>query len=113
MADQDAIETLIFDEIDSGISGRTAQMVSEKMNVLAKNHQIICITHLPQIAAMADAHYLIEKSVENKTTVSKIKCLSGEESIDELARESPGECKRDERTCTSEKMPLIDTKKTV
>ena len=86
LADQDAIETLIFDEIDSGISGRTAQMVSEKMNVLARNHQIICITHLPQIAAMADAHYLIEKSVENKTTVSKIKCLSGEESIDELAR---------------------------
>ena len=86
LADQDAVETLIFDEIDSGISGRTAQMVSEKMNVLAKNHQIICITHLPQIAAMADAHYLIEKSVENKTTVSKIKCLSEEESISELAR---------------------------
>ena len=63
LADQDAIETLIFDEIDSGISGRTAQMVSEKMNVLAKNHQIICITHLPQIAAMADAHFSIEKSV--------------------------------------------------
>ena len=80
------METLIFDEIDSGISGRTAQMVSEKMNVLAKNHQIICITHLPQIAAMADAHYLIEKSVENQTTVSKIKCLSEEESISELAR---------------------------
>ena len=86
LADQDAVETLIFDEIDSGISGRTAQMVSEKMNVLAKNHQIICITHLPQIAAMADAHYLIEKSVENQTTVSKIKCLSEEESISELAR---------------------------
>lgn len=86
LADQDAVETLIFDEIDSGISGRTAQMVSEKMNVLARNHQIICITHLPQIAAMADAHYLIEKSVENKTTVSKIKCLSKEESIAELAR---------------------------
>ena len=85
-AQADGVDTLIFDEIDSGISGRTAQMVSEKMNVLAKNHQIICITHLPQIAAMADAHYLIEKSVENKTTVSKIKCLSGEESIDELAR---------------------------
>ena len=56
------------------------------MNVLAKIIRFICITHLPQIAAMADAHYLIEKSVENKTTVSKIKCLSGEESIDELAR---------------------------
>ena len=86
LADQDSIETLIFDEIDSGISGRTAQMVSEKMNVLAKNHQVICITHLPQIAAMADAHYLIEKSVENQTTVSRIKCLSKDESIDELAR---------------------------
>ena len=86
LADNDAIETLIFDEIDSGISGRTAQMVSEKMNVLGRNHQIICITHLPQIAAMADAHYLIEKSVENQTTVSRIRELSGEESIEELAR---------------------------
>lgn len=86
LADNDAIETLIFDEIDSGISGRTAQMVSEKMNVLGRNHQIICITHLPQIAAMADAHYLIEKSVENQTTVSRIRELSSEESIEELAR---------------------------
>ena len=56
MADTDEIPTLIFDEIDSGISGRTAQMVSQKMKLLAKTHQIICITHLPQIAAMADAH---------------------------------------------------------
>ena len=86
MADNDAIETLIFDEIDSGISGRTAQMVSEKMNTLGRNHQIICITHLPQIAAMADAHYLIEKSVENSTTVSKIRLLNEEESINELSR---------------------------
>ena len=58
MAENDHIESLIFDEIDSGISGRTAQMVSEKMNELGRNHQIICITHLPQIAAMADAHSL-------------------------------------------------------
>lgn len=86
MADNDDIETLIFDEIDSGISGRTAQMVSEKMNTLGRNHQIICITHLPQIAAMADAHYLIEKSVENSTTVSKIRLLNEEESINELSR---------------------------
>ena len=86
LADQDAVETLIFDEIDSGISGRTAQMVSEKMNVLGRNHQIICITHLPQIAAMSDAHYLIEKSVENSTTVSKIRELKEEECINELAR---------------------------
>ena len=86
LADNDAIETLIFDEIDSGISGRTAQMVSEKMKLLGRNHQILCITHLPQIAAMADAHYLIEKSVENQTTVSKIRLLCEEESIDELSR---------------------------
>ncbi len=86
LADQDAVETLIFDEIDSGISGRTAQMVSEKMNVLGRNHQIICITHLPQIAAMADAHYLIEKSVRGKSTVSTIRGLDAEESVGELAR---------------------------
>lgn len=61
LAENDHIETLIFDEIDSGISGRTAQMVSEKMNELGRSHQIICITHLPQIAAMADTHFLIEK----------------------------------------------------
>lgn len=86
LADEDAVETLIFDEIDSGISGRTAQMVSEKMNVLGRNHQIICITHLPQIAAMADSHYLIEKSVQNQTTVSTIRRLKEEESVNELAR---------------------------
>jgi DNA repair protein RecN (Recombination protein N) len=86
LADQDAVETLIFDEIDSGISGRTAQMVSEKMNLLGRNHQIICITHLPQIAAMADAHYLIEKSVQNQNTVSTIRKLTTDDSIAELAR---------------------------
>ncbi len=86
LAENDHIETLIFDEIDSGISGRTAQMVSEKMNELGRSHQIICITHLPQIAAMADAHFLIEKSVENDTTVSRIHELSEDESVQELAR---------------------------
>ena len=86
MAENDHIGSLIFDEIDSGISGRTAQMVSEKMNELGRNHQIICITHLPQIAAMADAHFLIEKSVENKSTVSKIYRLDASQSIAELAR---------------------------
>ena len=82
----DKIGTLIFDEIDSGISCRTAQMVSEKMNALGRSHQIICITHLPQIAAMADSHFLIEKSVENQATVSKIHKLTDEESVEELAR---------------------------
>ena len=86
MAENDHIESLIFDEIDSGISGRTAQMVSEKMNELGHNHQIICITHLPQIAAMADAHFLIEKAVENKSTVSRIRRLTDNDSVAELAR---------------------------
>ena len=86
MADNDAIPTLIFDEIDSGISGRTAQMVSQKMKLLAKTHQIICITHLPQIAAMADAHFLIEKSVEHDATVSRIHPLTDDKSVEELAR---------------------------
>ena len=86
LADQDAVETLIFDEIDSGISGRTAQMVSEKMNVLGRTHQIICITHLPQIAAMADAHYLIEKSVKDNSTISTIHRLKDDEIIEELSR---------------------------
>ena len=85
-ADADAVGTLICDEIDTGISGRTAQMVSEKMNALGRDHQIICITHLPQIAAMADSHYLIEKSVSNQTTISTIRPLDQDESISELAR---------------------------
>lgn len=86
MAEKDRIETLIFDEIDVGISGRTAQKVSEKMKGIGKNHQVICITHLAQIAAMADAHYAIEKQVEDGVTKSKIFKLSQEEEIQELAR---------------------------
>lgn len=86
LADKDETGSLIFDEIDTGISGRTAQKVSEKMNVIGQNHQVICITHLPQIAAMADTHFLIEKSVENGGTVTNIRKLEKEEQISELAR---------------------------
>ena len=86
MADRDEIETLIFDEIDVGISGRTAQKVSEKMAVIGKEHQVICITHLAQIAAMADAHYAIEKSVADGKTRTGIRRLSAEEEIEELTR---------------------------
>lgn len=86
MAEKDQIETLIFDEIDVGISGRTAQKVSEKMSFIGRNHQVICITHLAQIAAMADAHYAIEKQVEGGVTKSKIFRLSKEQEIEELAR---------------------------
>lgn len=86
LANVDNIDTLIFDEIDTGISGRTAQMVAEKMKIIAKKHQIICITHLPQIAAMADDHYLIEKKNEKNTTKTEINKLAYDESVMELSR---------------------------
>lgn len=86
MARRDDIETLIFDEIDVGISGRTAQKVSEKMALIGKTHQVICITHLAQIAAMADAHYVIEKTVEEMVTRTRIRRLTEEDSVRELAR---------------------------
>ncbi len=86
MAEQDAVETLIFDEIDAGISGRTAQKVSEKLALIGKTHQVICITHLAQIAAMADTHFLIEKTVGEEETETKIRKLDEEESVQELAR---------------------------
>ena len=75
LAESDQIGTLIFDEIDAGISGRTAQMVAEKMNVIGKSHQVICITHLPQIAAMADSHFLISKQVVKNGTFSDRKSV--------------------------------------
>lgn len=86
LAQQDEIDTLIFDEIDVGISGRTAQKVSEKMAVIARKHQVICITHLPQIAAMADEHFIIEKHVEKDKTATDIRALDEAGSIEELAR---------------------------
>ena len=86
LADTDDIPTLIFDEIDTGISGRTAQMVSERLSYIARKHQVLCITHLPQIAAMADTHFEIKKMVENGKTVTKIHRLNEEEQIEELAR---------------------------
>lgn len=86
LADKEEIETLIFDEIDSGISGRTAWKVSEKMAVLGREHQLLCITHLPQIAAMADAHYVIEKNVDKTAAVTQIRKLEEKEEWEEIAR---------------------------
>lgn len=90
LAKHDEIPTLIFDEIDVGISGRTAQMVAEKMAYIGATHQVICISHLAQIAAMADAHYLIEKNSEGDSTATRIRLLSDSESVEELARISGG-----------------------
>ncbi len=86
LADTDQIDTLIFDEIDTGISGRTAQKVSESLASLSGRHQVILITHLPQIAAMADHHFLIKKTVEEGRTLTGIRELQREEIIDELGR---------------------------
>ena len=80
------IETLIFDEIDTGISGRTAQKVSEKMALIGRCHQVLCITHLPQIAAMADTHFEIEKHQKDNETITEIHPLEGDDSVRELAR---------------------------
>ncbi|HKM21498.1 MAG TPA: DNA repair protein RecN [Lachnospiraceae bacterium] len=86
LANKDEIGTLIFDEIDAGISGRTAQKVSEKLALLSKTHQVICVTHLPQIAAMADAHFEIMKEAKAEHTLTKVHELNGAEINTELAR---------------------------
>ena len=86
LADKDEVDTLIFDEIDAGISGRTAWKVSEKLGELSGAHQVILITHLPQIAAMADSHFLIEKENDGSSTSTNIRRLSRQEIREELAR---------------------------
>lgn len=85
-SDKDEIQTLIFDEIDTGISGKTAWKVSEKLGILGRHHQVICITHLPQIAAMSDVHFLIEKGTKNDRTITTIKKIGENEELKELAR---------------------------
>ncbi len=86
LSDVDKIETMIFDEIDTGISGRAAQVVGEKLAEMSKHKQLICITHLPQIAAFADDHYYIEKNVENERTFTSIRNLSYQDRQEEIAR---------------------------
>lgn len=86
LAETDDIPTLIFDEIDTGISGRTAQKVAEKLDIISGGHQVICITHLPQIAAMADRHFVIQKETREGRNETEIRPLSGENSLSELTR---------------------------
>ena len=92
LAERDSIDTLLFDEIDTGISGRTAWRVSEQLSILAGAHQVICITHLPQIAAMADRHFCIAKSSTEDNTSTDISCLSEQDSLVELARLLGSDC---------------------
>lgn len=86
LADKEDTPTLIFDEIDTGISGITAGKVADAMHVIGKSRQVLCITHLAQIAAVADAHFLIEKSASKNKTKTQIHILSKEDSVKELAR---------------------------
>ena len=86
IGDFDGVETMVFDEIDSGISGVTATIVGEKLLRMAANHQIICITHLPQIAAFADHHYMLEKYTEGDATFTRLYEIDGEARVDEIAR---------------------------
>ena len=90
LATEDDIDTLIFDEIDTGISGQTAMKVAEKMAKISRNHQVICISHLSQIAAMADSHSLIKKTADENSTTTSIKKLTRQQSIEELVRINGG-----------------------
>ena len=91
LADTDKMPVLIFDEIDTGISGRAAGAVAEKLNGISKNHQVLCISHLPSIAAIADYNYFISKRVINDRTNTNIKLLNEKETLEEIARISSGE----------------------
>ena len=91
LASSDSIPVLIFDEIDTGISGKAANRVAEKLSKIAQNHQVLCISHLPAIAAIADYNYFINKQIENERTITTIKKLEENEIIHEIARISSGE----------------------
>lgn len=86
MAEQDEVATLIFDEVDTGVSGRAAQKVAEKLRSVAKYKQVLCVTHLPQLAALADTHFLIAKGEQNGRTYTTVTPLSPQERKTELAR---------------------------
>jgi len=85
-AEKGGVGCMVFDEIDTGISGRMAQVVAEKMAMIARNRQVICVTHLPQIAAMAAHEFLVEKRVEGERTNTSVRLLSHGERIGEVAR---------------------------
>jgi len=91
LASRDQVETVVFDEVDAGISGKAAEQVARKMRELARHHQVLCITHLPQIAACADDHFLVEKRVEDERTKTLVSPLPKEERARELARMLDGE----------------------
>ena len=91
LADVDETPILIFNEIDTGISGKAANSVAQKLKAIANKHQIMCISHLPNIAAIADYNYFISKNVLNQRTRTSVKLLEEDEVVKEIARISSGE----------------------
>ena len=90
LAETDCVGTLVFDEVDTGVSGRAAQKVAEKMASVSRQKQVLCVTHLPQIAAMADTHFSVEKGVQNGRTYTRVTPLNREQRKQELARITGG-----------------------
>jgi DNA repair protein RecN (Recombination protein N) len=84
-------KTLVFDEVDAGIGGRVAEVVGRKLRTIAARHQVLCVTHLPQIASMADRHFVVRKRVERGRTVTDVQPLEGGERVEEVARMLGGE----------------------
>jgi DNA repair protein RecN (Recombination protein N) len=85
LAEVDNIPVLVFDEIDIGVGGRSGEMIGQKLWALARNRQVICVTHLPQIAAFADAHHSVHKKVSGNRTLSRLETLNGESRLKEIA----------------------------
>ncbi|MBP1758801.1 MAG: repair protein RecN, partial [Firmicutes bacterium] len=90
LTENDTVSTMIFDEVDAGVSGRAAQKVAEKMGALGTKRQVLCVTHLPQIAAMADLHFLVQKGERDGRTYTEVAALSREDRREELARLTGG-----------------------
>jgi DNA repair protein RecN (Recombination protein N) len=90
LAEQEAVGTLVFDEVDTGVSGRAAQKVAEKLAQVSRHKQVLCVTHLPQLAAMADTHFSVEKGERNGRTYTRVVLLEREERKAELARITGG-----------------------
>ncbi len=86
LARKASVETIIFDEVDSGIGGATAEVIGEKLRSLAEYHQILCITHLPQIASKGESHYLVSKKIRENRSQTVISALSEKERVREIAR---------------------------
>lgn len=90
-AQNEGVTSIIFDEVDTGVSGRVAQAIADKIKLIAAHSQVLCITHLPQVAAVAQHHFLIKKGVHDNRTTTRVTALSADQRVDELARMLSGE----------------------